>query len=186
MKIITKKKVDEILKRITANEIIGIEYIKDIEAHTKFSENNADIAFEIGGIKGMTKIQNTLKRRYQNEQSIEKILERLKDAGGCDADCEYDKGWDSAIYEAISIVHEVAKEYNNGWIPCSERLPRDYEEVLADVRGIGFDSLKDAEMVGYFKEKGKWFYSHGMQYLVDGGKTRVIAWQPLPEPFKER
>ena len=70
MKIITKKKVNEILKRIAANEIIGIEYINDIEAHTKLSENNADIAFEIGGIKGMTKIQNTLKRRYQNKQSI--------------------------------------------------------------------------------------------------------------------
>ena len=70
MKIITKKKADEILKRITANEIIGIEYIKDIEAYTKLSENNADIAFEIGEIKGMTKIKNTLKRRYQNEQSI--------------------------------------------------------------------------------------------------------------------
>ena len=70
MKIITTKKVDEILKRITANEIIGIEYIKDIEAYTKLSENNTDIAFEIGGVKGMTKIQNTLKRRYQNEQSI--------------------------------------------------------------------------------------------------------------------
>ena len=64
MKIITKKKANEILKRITANEIISIEYIKDIEAYTKLSENNADIAFEIGGIKGMTKIQNTLKRRY--------------------------------------------------------------------------------------------------------------------------
>ena len=68
MKIITKKKADEILKRITANEIIGIEYMDDIEAQTKLSENNADIAFEIVGIKGMTKIQNTLKRRYQNEQ----------------------------------------------------------------------------------------------------------------------
>ena len=70
MKIITKKKVNEILKRIAANEIIGIEYINNIETHTKLSENNADIAFEIGGIKGMTKIQNTLKRRYQNKQSI--------------------------------------------------------------------------------------------------------------------
>ena len=69
MKIITKKKADEILKRITANEIIGIEYMDDIEAYTKLSENNADIAFEIAGIKGMTKIQNTLKRRYQNEKS---------------------------------------------------------------------------------------------------------------------
>lgn len=66
MKIITKKKADEILKRITANEIIGIECIDDIDAHTKFSENNANIAFEIGGIEGMKKVQNTLKRRYQN------------------------------------------------------------------------------------------------------------------------
>ena len=70
MKIITKKKADEILKRITANEIIGIEYIDNIDAHTKFSENNADIAFEGGGIKGMVKVQNTLNRRYQNEQGI--------------------------------------------------------------------------------------------------------------------
>ena len=57
MKIITKKKVDEILKRITANEIIGIEYIKDIEAYTKLSENNTDIAFEIGGVKGLQKFR---------------------------------------------------------------------------------------------------------------------------------
>lgn len=70
MKIITKKKADEILKRITANEIIGIEYIEDIEAHTKFIGNNADTALEIGGIEGLTKVQNTLNRRYQNERSI--------------------------------------------------------------------------------------------------------------------
>ena len=77
MKIITKKKADEILKRITANEIIGIECIEDIEAYTKFIENNADIAFEVGGIKGMTKIQNTLRRRYQNEQRIWEDLRSL-------------------------------------------------------------------------------------------------------------
>ena len=70
MKILTKKKADEILKRIIANEIIGIEYIDNIDAYTKLSKNNANIAFEVGGIKGMVKVQNTLKRRYQNEQGI--------------------------------------------------------------------------------------------------------------------
>ena len=70
MKIITKKKADEIMKRITANEIIGIECMDDIEAYTKFSDYIVDIAFEVGGVKGMGKVQNTLKRRYQNEQSI--------------------------------------------------------------------------------------------------------------------
>ena len=48
MKIITKKKADEILKRLTANEIIAIECIKDVDAHTQFVENNADIAYEVG------------------------------------------------------------------------------------------------------------------------------------------
>lgn len=94
--------------------------------------------------------------------------------------------YNEAIRDVVRFIERYKEEYNNGWIQCSERLPRDYEEVLADVRGIGFDSSKDAEMVGYFFKSGKWFYSHGMQYLVNGEKTKVIAWQPLPEPFKER
>ena len=65
MKILTKKQVSEILKRITANEIICVEYMKDIDAHTHLIENNAEIAYLVGGIKGMNKIQNTLKERYQ-------------------------------------------------------------------------------------------------------------------------
>lgn len=115
-------------------------------------------------------------------KAFEEILAKLKQIPNEYRHVEYNE----AIRDVVRFIERYKEKYNNGWIPCSERLPRDYEEVLADVRGIGFDSLKDAEMVGYFKEKGKWFYSHGMQYLVDGGKTRVIAWQPLPEPFKVR
>ena len=67
MKILTKKQVNEILKRITANEIICIEYMKDIDAQTHLIENNAEIAYLVGGINGMNKIQNTLKERYQSK-----------------------------------------------------------------------------------------------------------------------
>ena len=72
MKIITKKKADEILKRITANEIIGIECIEDIEAHTKFIENNANIVFEVGGIKGLVKVLNTSERRSKRKVVTDK------------------------------------------------------------------------------------------------------------------
>ena len=72
MKIITKKKADEILKRITANEIIGIECIEDIEAHIKFIENNADIAFKVGGIKGIVKVRNTLEQQLKHKGVTEK------------------------------------------------------------------------------------------------------------------
>ena len=63
MKILSKKKCEEILKRITANEIIQVEYgLHDIEAETKATENRAEIAFIVGGIKGMNKVQNTLRK----------------------------------------------------------------------------------------------------------------------------
>jgi hypothetical protein len=67
MKILSKKKCEEILKRITANEIIQIEYgLHDIEARTKATANRAEIAFIVGGIKGMNKVQNTVHKRYNN------------------------------------------------------------------------------------------------------------------------
>lgn len=34
------------------------------------------------------------------------ILSRLHEAGGCDAQDDYSKGWDEAITEAIRIVEE--------------------------------------------------------------------------------
>lgn len=68
MRILTNKQVDEILKRITANEIIAIEYLQDVDAHTHLVENNADIAYLVGGTRGMDKIRNTIGRRYKNEE----------------------------------------------------------------------------------------------------------------------
>lgn len=53
MKFLSKKKCEEILKRITANEIIQVEYgLHDMGAETKAIENRAEIAYIIGGVKG--------------------------------------------------------------------------------------------------------------------------------------
>ena len=71
MKILTKKKVDEILKRITANKIIAIKYITIPEANGVFSENSSEIAYLVGGIKGMCKVQNTIKSRYVKAGGVE-------------------------------------------------------------------------------------------------------------------
>ena len=109
------------------------------------------------------------------KEVFEKIFEKLKDAGGCDASCEYDKGWDSAIEEAISIVHRVAEEYNNGWISCSERLPEERETVLLQ----DFDG---------FYELGVCTVKNNIKGFVDGdwwsSANNFIAWQPLPEPYR--
>ena len=63
MKILTKKKQEEILKRLVANNIIYLEGNGDIECIEKFVENGAEIAFLVGGLAGMNKVGNTLHKR---------------------------------------------------------------------------------------------------------------------------
>ena len=71
------------------------------------------------------------------------------------------------------------------WIPVSERLPEDYTDVIATVK----EHYKDE--IGYFvfpqarysKEYGwEWPYEAGTDYWT--GLNGVVAWMPLPEPYK--
>ena len=60
------------------------------------------------------------------------------------------------------------------WIPCSERLPRQGQEVICQCRA---DMIKVLKLDAY----GDWYQDANHCYM--GGF--VIAWMPLPEPYKE-
>ena len=85
------------------------------------------------------------------------------------------KGYESNV-EYLERVYG-AEEYNNGWIACSERLPDDFMSMkyLTTVKGHFY-----SEINYYCVANHKWFSSAKTTKEVD-----VIAWQPLPEPFKE-
>lgn len=99
-----------------------------------------------------------------------------------------------ALNFAKGIVQEVAEEYNNGWIPCSERLPEDDKKQyivqktngLIDILGFTKDAYKLStyDFVEYKGKKKQLFYDYDSAY----GYTELEceAWQPLPEPYKER
>ena len=63
---------------------------------------------------------------------FEKIIEKLENLPTQKGMWDYaSKGIVHTFIErkdAISIVKEVVAEHNNGWIPCSERLPEPYKE----------------------------------------------------------
>lgn len=84
---------------------------------------------------------------------------------------KYAQGWNNGTQNAISIVDEVAQEYNNGWILCSERLPETYDNLLIcqsdGYVNVGYCSLNE------FRDMNSYLYKD------------VIAWQPLPAPYKE-
>ena len=81
--------------------------------------------------------------------------------------------------EAIEIVKQEAGQYNNGWIPCSEKLPDVRQDVLVTVKYTGFMGMH-----GYWIKTGHMEAENDWCGDCAGGE--VIAWQPLPKPFKER
>ena len=94
------------------------------------------------------------------------------------------------------FVQEVAEEYKGGWIPCSERLPEERDWYLAvfeevDTGFIGLPYIAEYLMGKHTiatTEDG-WIIHNCTdienEYAEYYKKLRCVAWQPLPEPYKE-
>lgn len=86
------------------------------------------------------------------------------------------------VEEFIQILEEECKEQNNGWILCSQRLPdiAGYE-VLATLENKYGQRRCAIVFAGYGDFK---WHCKCKEFNIDAWK--VVAWQPLPEVFKER
>ena len=88
--------------------------------------------------------------------------------------CALEKAYIRGRQYEVDRFIELRKEYNDGWIPCSERLPK-YGEVVMCSCSNGGITISCITHRGVNQSKVVRFGSHS-----------VVAWQPLPEPFKER
>lgn len=96
-----------------------------------------------------------------------------------------DNKWLKLNKEVCGIIYKQPKI--GGWIPCSERFPTEEEAYdYDDEDGVYVPSelivmVKGADLptVAFFEDGeftcGEFFELHG----------EVIAWQPLPEPYRE-
>ena len=73
---------------------------------------------------------------------------------------------------------------NEGWIPVEERLPENSANSIYDMQLV---TLKDGEVcLGVYRNKdGEWWTRKQEGETHYTNKHEVIAWQPLPEPYKE-
>ena len=97
------------------------------------------------------------------------------------------------IEQLLADLEQDEKE--NGWIPVSERLPEDEKEYLVTLEKVygtpeklyGIANYLKFGDAGYCNEK-KYGYLEWDKYSDGHGGTKmykVIAWMPLPEPYKE-
>ena len=116
-------------------------------------------------------------------QELEKILEEIEryrknasDNGNFNASAAYEK--------AMSIIR---KHMNDSWIPVEERLPmrtldekinESYQKYLVFIDGVdGWDI--DIAVYDFWNDK-KWREAHDGYGEIEN----VIAWHPLPEPYR--
>ena len=106
---------------------------------------------------------------------FKKIVEKLEeDARFYNSASDVDQNIRSGLIIAKETVQEVAEEYNNGWIPCSERLPKYGEVVMCSCTNGGI-TISCITHRGVKPSKSVRFGQHS-----------VIAWQPLPAAYQPK
>lgn len=96
-------------------------------------------------------------------------------SGACSSwDCEMMTLEDYRNKVIDEFLKDLAEEHNNGWIPCSERLPESGVHVLC----YGKNSL------GSMKYEVS-VYAEEIKYWMCSKIADVIAWQPLPAPYRK-
>lgn len=125
------------------------------------------------------------------KEFIEKLIERLEEIYNrndkAKKEAYEEREWEyfdlfmhrnEGVYTSISIVNQLAEEHNNGWIACSERLP--------DVSGNYLTYV-------YYDDYENKYYSIEVDEIDCDGMVKewnrtigqIVAWQPLPAPYKE-
>ena len=118
-------------------------------------------------------------------------------------DCkEYDKEkhccprWNRVIRTTLQEARRTGR-----WIPASERLPEDLEEVNITFTNLEpepyYDFIKGKRFTGsavFYKGEWYWYSSITVDVLNEYGRydsekidesIKIIAWQSLPEPYRE-
>ena len=87
--------------------------------------------------------------------------------------CRYNKGWNDAIEKVEKLINSYS--LSDAWIPVDVKLPPEPKNLGL---GIYLATAKEREYPFVAVWNGKDFFNCDEE-------TKVIAWMPLPEPYKE-
>ena len=106
---------------------------------------------------------------------------------------EYADGWHKSITKEVVSIKDIDNaptiKTEQGWIPCSERLPSESGDYLVWIEDesehyavIPFDA--DAEDFGWWQD---YYHPVSLGFLDSEfiKAENVTAWQSLPKPYRE-
>ena len=133
---------------------------------------------------GINEIVSNITSSIETEK--EKMILKAVQSVGIDVDKEQ---LEKALFNAKSFYidgyKDAKKQYQPKWIPVSERLPEEEGKYLTtdSLGNIGFTkffSLESEDMPLDF------YFWNGIKNCVNRyEKDDVIAWMPMPEPYKK-
>ena len=105
---------------------------------------------------------------------------------------DYDKGYSAAVHDICKMLKKIpSAQPEQRWTPCSERLPREYGEYYvtwktSDAPQKRFIGIIECDVTGVYdyerhEFKREWLLE---DYMKNYSGVEVLAWQPLPEPYK--
>lgn len=135
--------------------------------------------------------------RIDNIRSFVGSKEYINNDEKCIRNIEVLKTSIAALEEYLSLKKKNSK---NGWIPVEERLPEEHDSIFAKFKGTSkwngamWEKQSYEVNVTYELEDGT--RKATTSYTLDGVwklekeskvvKKKVVAWQPLPEPYKPK
>ena len=115
-------------------------------------------------------------------QELEKILEEINRRINEYVDHDYVRG-SGDVVKGLNIAKSIVRKHmNDGWIPVEERLPEKYISVL--VQWEKYDRSIDETLIYLdvmWLEDEEDVVFETINGIPNG---RVIAWCPLPEPYR--
>ena len=139
------------------------------------------------------------------EKILEEIEEKFKTADedkfDCEELCDVEDWYDSGYIDGQLSAHEKCMEIirshmdeakdanapsNDGWIQVEDELPKETEKEYYPVMYV--TTSYGVVAWGFYRVKDEQWYLYNdiMEEFESVENNKIIAWQPLPEPYKPK